>query len=111
MAKEAQMSVTEDGVAATVIAKGATGVTYGSLTVAGIVAWINSLDWIALGGFTIGVVTAVVNLRFKRRQEERAKQKAADEHEESLQRQRLNELETQLRMLANGVQDDTHPKT
>lgn len=105
------MSVAEDGVVATAVAKAATGVTYGSLTVAGVIAWINSLDWIALSGFIIGAVTAFVNLSFKRRQEERAKQKAADEHQESLQRQRLNELEMQLRVLADGVKNDPPAQT
>lgn len=77
------------------IARLATKITYSGSAMAGVISIVNRLDWVAVltGVTVVGIFS--VNRYYKRRRH-------ADEHAESLRRQRLLELETQAKIVAMG---------
>lgn len=98
----------DDGAVATIGAKISTGTVYAGAS-ASVLGALGLSDWLALGGFMVAIATFGVNIYYRRKKDARDKRLADDAHEESLQRQRLNTLETQARIATMGNIDDPDP--
>lgn len=88
----------DDGIIATVAAKGSTGATYGFASVSAVLGYLASMDWVTISGVCLGLGTAVVNAYYKRQRNKRESAAAADDHEFKLRADKRAELESQARI-------------
>ena len=88
----------DDGVIATAAAKGATATTYGMASISAALGWLASMDWVAVSGVCIGVVTAIVNAYYKHQRSRREAEGARLDAELKRRDDKRKELESQARI-------------
>lgn len=79
------------------IATNATKVTVAGGTVASAAGYLRGIDWMGLAGLFLAMAGVGISYYFKCRQDERDRQRAADDHAESMERRKRDEEEYQLR--------------